>query len=271
MEALNRKQLRPFEHPWLIRLGPRKDGGYVVPEGQVRNATVLLSLGISRDWSFDNAFVGANPGVRVIGVDRSVGRLLFIRQIVVSLLKILRYSIQYDRRKIRKSLAALRNALGYFSFFAGPHRHIRKMVSVNDSASEIRVARLLEIAGVARGHGVFLKMDVEGSEYALIPDIVNFEGRINCIVAEFHSLSRKTAIFNRSVAQLLEHFRIVHIHGNNYSPHDLLNDFPGSVEVTLVNKALIDGSLTPCLREYPRVDLDYPNNPRRPDYRLRFD
>jgi len=270
MDALDRKQLRPFDHPGLIRLGVSKDGGYVVPEAEVRSSTVLLSLGMKQDWSFDKDFIGANAGVRVIGVDRSVGPLLFVRQIVVSLVRIL-VSPLYNRRKARKHLAVLRNSLDYFSFFAAPHRHIRKMVSSNDSASEISVTRLLDISAADRGHSVFLKMDVEGAEYTLIPDIVSGEGRINCIVAEFHGLSKNTGIFNRSVAQLLEHFQIVHIHGNNYSVYDPRNDFPNSVEITFVNKALIAGSPAPSRREYPRADLDFPNLPTRPDHRLRFE
>ena len=215
IEGIDRHQLRPIEHPGLIRLGLPRDGGYVVPEAEVRNATVLLSLGMNQDWSFDRAFVAANAGARVIGVDHSVGPSLFARQIAGSLLDIPLDSLR-NRRHVRKDIAVLRNSIDYFLFFGARHRHIRKRVARNDSASAVSVASLCDMAGANSGRTVFLKMDIEGAEYDLVPDIVGCEGRINCLVVEFHPLSKRVGVFNRSVAQLLEHFRIVHIHGNNY-------------------------------------------------------
>jgi hypothetical protein len=271
MESLDRKQLRPVDYPGLIRLGVPKDGGYVVPEAHVRRSTVLLSLGMKQDWSFEKDFVAAGAGARVIGVDPSVGPQLFARQIVLSLFKILGGGLGGKRRSIRKHVAVLRNSLDYFWFFGVRHRHVRKRVSGTLSATDITLARLLEIANAEGRHGVFLKMDVEGSEYAVIPDIVSCEGRINGIVAEFHDLSRKPAVFNRAIAQLLQHFRIVHIHGNNYSTYDSQLDFPNAVEITFVNTALHADAPTPSPREYPTPGLDFPNLQTRPDYRLRFE
>jgi len=54
---LNKRVLRPIEYPYLIRLGNNKDGGYVVPEPQVYSSSYLISLGISDDWSFEQAFL----------------------------------------------------------------------------------------------------------------------------------------------------------------------------------------------------------------------
>ncbi|HON62033.1 MAG TPA: hypothetical protein PK314_09185, partial [Deltaproteobacteria bacterium] len=62
---LNKRVLRPIEYPYLIRLGNNKDGGYVVPEPQVYSSSYLISLGISDDWSFEQAFLKKNPRVRL--------------------------------------------------------------------------------------------------------------------------------------------------------------------------------------------------------------
>ncbi len=183
----------------------------------------------------------------------------------------MRASLAGDSRGVRRQAAWVRNGLDYFVFFAGRHRHIRKMVSGEDTSSDISVARLLDTTGVVRDHGVFLKMDIEGAEYRLIPEIVSHAKRFGCIVAEFHGLRRKARLFNQSIAMLRGHFDIVHIHGNNYSRYDPTNDFPTAVEITFVNKALMPGETVPSEREYPRADLDRPNHPGRPDHPLRFD
>jgi hypothetical protein len=271
LRDINRQQLRPCVYPDLVRLGPRKDGGYVVPAGLVMNSAVLLSLGIGRDWSFERAFAAANARARIVGVDRAVGPRRFARQVVVSLFCVLANALRLDIQMVRKHVRLLRSSVDYFRFFSGPHLHVRKRVATGDSASDITVPSLLALARAEQPHAVFLKIDVEGSEYALVPDIVSCEGRIGCIVVEFHGVSGRTDAFNRSVARLLEHFHIVHIHANNYSPYDSRADFPDAVEVTLVNKALIAGEPAPSTCPYPRPDLDFPNRPGRSDHVLRFD
>jgi hypothetical protein len=268
--SVDRRQLRPIEHRDLIRLGPPRDGGYVVPDAMVRRSAVLLSLGMKQDWSFERAFVAINERVRVIGVDPSVTPRLFAAQIVASVVRYAGSAIARPRRA-RKHLATLRNSADYFSFFRGRHQHVRKAVTAADSASEITLGTLLHAAPAGAPYPVFLKMDIEGAEYAVVPDIVRFRHLINCVVAEFHHLGRKPAVFNQAIAQLLEHFRIVHVHGNNYSAYDAGNDFPTAVEITLVNSDLLDTAAGPATRAYPRPEIDFPNAPGRPDYSLRFD
>ena len=271
MEVINRRQLQPVEHDGLVRLGVAGDGGYVVPEAQVRDAVVLLSLGMKDDWSFDRDFVRANARARVIGVDRSVGPAFFSRRVVTSLIALVRGSLTGDSRSVRRQTARLRTGLDYFVFFAGRHRHIRKMVSGEDTPSTISVARLLETARVNEDYKIFLKMDIEGAEYGLIPEIVGHARSFGCVVAEFHGLNRKARLFNQSIAMLREHFRIVHVHGNNYSPYDPTNGFPNAVDMTFVNNALMPGETRLSPREHPRADVDRPNHPGRPDHPLRFD
>ena len=40
----------------LIRLGNTNDGGYVVEENSIKNSEILLSFGLSDDWSFESDF-----------------------------------------------------------------------------------------------------------------------------------------------------------------------------------------------------------------------
>lgn len=41
----------------LIRLGKDNDGGYLVTRSSILKATVLVSLGINDDWSFERDLI----------------------------------------------------------------------------------------------------------------------------------------------------------------------------------------------------------------------
>ena len=40
----------------LLRLGNKNDGGYVVEKNSIKNSEILLSFGLSDDWSFESDF-----------------------------------------------------------------------------------------------------------------------------------------------------------------------------------------------------------------------
>ena len=271
MQTLDRTRLRPRLRHDLVRLGPRRDGGYVVPADAVGRATVLVAAGIKQDWSFEKHFVRAGTAVRVIGIDPTIGPWLFARQIASGLAGLLGSVLRRDRRAARRHTAHVRVSADYFAFFGIRHRHIRKYLSATSGGQHVTLRDVLDGAGVSGDHRVFLKMDIEGGEYGIVPDVLREERRIGAVVIEFHRLGRKPGAFNEAVEQLQRHFQIVHVHGNNYGDYDKRIDFPDAVEVTFVNQALVDGAPGESALEYPVPGLDFPNKPSQPDYRLRFD
>ncbi|HXE43213.1 MAG TPA: hypothetical protein VN516_09335 [Candidatus Baltobacteraceae bacterium] len=268
---LNKEQLRPLLYPRLVRLGPPTDGGYVVPEDQIAKCNLLVSLGLSDNWTFDKDFLKLNPSVKIIGVDHTVGSYFFISRLPLILFRIVSYALIFNRKKIRKHTARLNNYLGYFTFFKKPHKHIKKRMS--DSMRDpldITLDAVLNAAGPGKEHDVFLKMDIEGAEYGLVPEIIKNRNRIRCIAAEFHWLDKQTEDFNRAIRALNEHFSLIHIHANNIGPYDHANDFPIGVEITWINKDLLKEELPVSTLNYPREDLDIPNTITKPDYKLAF-
>jgi hypothetical protein len=268
MAAIETARLRPVLHPDLVRLGPRRDGGYVVPGDLVRASEHLLALGIGDDWQFEAEFAHVNPHVRILGVDGSIGAGRFARECGASLLALLSFGVGAKAR--RRHWAQLRRAAHYFWFFGWRHRHLRRMVGTESTPATVTIASLLGSLGTARPHGVFLKVDVEGAEYALIEAITSHATAIGCLVIEFHRTSRHAAAFNAAMDALLRQFRVVHVHGNNYAPCDPVSGFPDAVEITLVNERLCAGAPTPIEAELPRAGLDYPNHPERPDHAITF-
>jgi hypothetical protein len=269
-DTLDRPRLLPRLRQDLIRLGPPKDGGYVVPAEAVERTTVLLSLGMKDDWSFETAFVAARGAARVIGVDPSVGARFFARQIASSVAGIMKASLSGRRRQRVRDVATLRNAIDYFWFFRVRHRHVAKLVAATEGDGRVTLDGLMDLAGEAE-HRVFLKVDIEGGEYGLIADILTHHQRINCVVVEFHRVGKSVERFNGAIAALQQQFQIVHVHGNNYRPYDTQHDFPDTVEVTLLHRDFMSQPAPAASWAYPRPGLDFPNLPSQPDHRLRFD
>jgi hypothetical protein len=191
---LDRQRLIPRTRDDLMRLGLRRDGGYVVPAAAVERTAVLLSLGVRRDWSFEKAFAAANRAVRVIGVDPSVGPRFFARRLATGVVGLMK-SGGFNRRTRKHHGAMLRNALDYFWFFVLRHRHIGVSVADRDDAGHVTIGSLVTLAAET-DHRVFLKMDIEGGEYGIVPDIVEHHASINCVVAEFHRVGQRDTLFN---------------------------------------------------------------------------
>jgi hypothetical protein len=270
--TVDRARLRPVDCPDLVRLGPRGDGGYVVPGVAVERAVCLLSLGVKQDWSFERAFVAANARSRVIGVDPSVGPALFARQIATNAAGIVAAALSGRQRERRRRAAVLSRSIDYFRFFGRRHRHVRRRaVGAPRAASDISLGGLLDDVAQAPPLGVFLKMDIEGGEYDVVPHVAAHAARFAAVVVEFHGIGRRPARFVDALDALESGFRIVHVHGNNYGGYAPEVGLPDVLEVTWLNLELLPGPTTASPHRYPRPGLDWPNTPSRPDLDLRFD
>ena len=84
--------------------------------------------------------------------------------------------------------------------------------------------------------------------------------------------SEKTYFFRLSRYRdpLLEHFHVVHLHGNNYRPLIPGTSVPATLEGSFAHKALASGRPLPSGATYPIDGLDWPCNPERPDHPLTF-
>lgn len=123
MAAIDTARLRPVLRADLVRVGPRRDGGYVVPGDLVRDSEHLLALGIGDDWQFEAEFARVNPRVRILGVDGSIGAGRFARECGGSLRTLLSFGVAEKAR--RRHWTQLRRAAHDFWFFGWRHRHLR--------------------------------------------------------------------------------------------------------------------------------------------------
>ena len=133
---------------------------------------------------------------------------------------------------------------------------------------------------------IFLKMDIEGSEFNWLDSMTENElGKFSQIVIEIHW---PFDIYRMNMLKKLNatHY-IAHIHGNNYCDKDIPKNLPsgrtydGTVtinkstlpqiklpevfEVTFINKKLLNNALVEIKEIHFPTILDYPNNPNAPD------
>lgn len=268
---LHKQQLRPIVYDGLERIGTNADGGYVVDARLIDSAVGILSLGLGYEWTFDVAVRERNKSATIIGVDPTIHPAWFAKMRVKSRLKIIYYQLLGRAANLKRYQRWNTISRLYFKLFRGPIQHVRKMVSAVDGPHDISFSTLISMIGDVPRHRVVVKMDIEGSEYDVIPAICAHADAVSMLTVEFHDLASKPERFNEGVARLLEKFCLVHIHGNNHAPYSIEENFPDVVEITFINKDLCPHPTQMCTRSYPVAGLDYPNHAEKEDYVLVFD
>jgi hypothetical protein len=237
--------LCPVTVPMLTRLGDLMDGGYVVPMSIVEQSSALLSLGLGDNWSFDAAWHQLKPKDTIHMYDGTVSR----DNLEITINRPVRNHID-----IKGS---------YDEFFQGPIKHWQE--NVGPGAGQISLSTCLTRLGSQK---IFIKMDIEGGEYALISDLINYRDHITGMVMEFHFCNSHRQHFETAVQLLQEHYSIVHLHANNHV--DVGNEgLTDCLELTFVNKSFMPADAKPRTNFY--IDgLDFSNVAGVEDYRYCF-
>jgi hypothetical protein len=257
MSRVDTKRLVPVVRANLVRMGRSNDGGYVVPSDAVTDATSLVSFGVNYDWSFEREFRKRNPRATIRCWDHTTS-------MPGAIVHGLHYIGQSFLHPSRANLREIPKVFDYRWFFRKEAVHVRKRIG-----SGAGDATIDEVFASAPKAGVFVKMDIEGGEYDVWSDLVRHADAIDLLAVEFHDLDTAAERFNACMDQALEHFHVVHIHGNNYAPQT--NDrFPYVIELTLENKKRFTSEPPFETRSYPVANLDQPNDATKPDYDLTF-
>lgn len=239
---------RPID---LIRIGKDNDGGYLVSRSDIEKTDVLIGLGINDDWSFEENFK-ERKNVKVFAYDASISADYFFKEMIKAVLKF------YNLRIFLRSLHVF---LKYKKFFSQKDiRHVQKFVGVNTHSNQY--CTFLEVLSETESANIFLKIDIEGSEYRILNDIIASEQRISGLVIEFHDVD----LHLNDIKEFIKKFslKLAHVHANNCSPVRADDDLPLVLELTFSRCA--DFLKNP---EFPH-ELDMPNNKLIPEYEIAF-
>lgn len=193
------KQFQPTATYDLIRLGRNHDGGYLVDPASVIQAESLVSFGLSTDWSFEKDFLATN-NVALLAYDGTLTVKHLFRRVVRNLFQI----------RLRKLFSAICELIDYYSFFKHSRIHHRLNVGY-DSRKSISLSSIL-LKELPKAP-IFIKMDIEGSEYRILDDLVQHSSDIIGLVAEFHDVD----LHRERILDFMKEFplTLVHIHSSN--------------------------------------------------------
>ena len=242
--------LKPFKVKKLVRLGRNFDGGYLVCNDSLKSCENLITLGVGDDISFEIDFEKLKNSTTVKMYDYSVNNYLFIKII-----------LKYFRRLItfRTKFENLKNSINNYKIFL---KFLKKQNVILEKLRIVKKTKfhnditLNSILNKIYNKKNLLKIDIEGSEYEIIDDIIKHNLKIKMLIIEFHWINKNNKLFIKSLKKLKKQFDIVHIHVNNYRPKKNTDDIFDVIEITMVhrntNKYRKDLRL-----KFPIKNLDY--------------
>lgn len=247
--------IRECEHK--VRLGNQNDGGYVVCYNDVCTSDFLLSFGVNDDWTFEEDFLSKVSGVSVHAYDHSIDFLAMLTKLSKAFPRLILGRIGFS-----EFLRKLWLPMHFRSFFTDENLHFKEKVSFSDfGRTEVSIETIFSRVS---SNSIFLKMDIEGSEYGVLSQIAERAERLTGIVIEFHDIGSGIDRFLGSLSELSSSFDVIHIHGNNYDSFLPEINFPNVIELTLSRKGFHSSQIS-CLNA-PISGLDSPNNPKSKDY-----
>lgn len=271
---------KPIAIDDLIRIGRPEDGGYVISRRCLEKTRVLLSLGISEDWSFDQAFICANRCAAVVGVDGSVSASVFLSRGVECIRRavsaVMVFRTGRAAGECRVAAYWWKKAAQFWRFYDGRNRRFHEVFLAGLPKPGVitwsdlwRIEPLLATT-LNDSFGGFVKMDIEGSEYDVLTDLILDASKINGLAIEFHDCDIHWDRFSTIMDELSQYFTVVHMHGNNFAPLIPDSTTPRVLEISFINSRLLPDHLQETAAQYPRPDLDRPCNPAKPDYPIYF-
>ena len=255
--------LKPIKNENLIRVGSEKDGGYIVDSNLIKNNDCLLSLGMGDDWSFELDYLKKNDNGIINIYDHTINIFNFLAPFIKCLKRFLLFRKKFSDVKSRFNILSK-----YLSFINNKKVKFfkQKISNINHSSKCISITRAFErLKNIEK---LILKIDIEGSEYDTISEIIKNNKKIEMIVIEFHDIDKKEDIFTQSVKNLMSNFDIIHLHGNNHC--GLTNSgVPIALELTMAHKIHRPKEIV-YEKNFPKEGLDFPNNPLKNDIYFSF-
>jgi pterin-4a-carbinolamine dehydratase len=246
--------LKPVTSKDLIRIGRDFDGGYLVQKSEIIDRKVLISFGVNDDWSFESDFLRINKNSKVYMFDKSVS--------FIQLIKLLLKNI-FHLPNIFPLLNSIKSIFTYHYFFSKKNvkffpLFVGRRIE-NESKTFIECIDLIE----SNNSELILKIDIEGSEYRILNDLVSKKHLIEILIIEFHDIDIHLEKINKFLNEMS--LNITHVHVNNYSRPDI-SGLPKDIEITLQKHFVSDNDLT---TSYPLIN-DMPSNRLKPDLKIEW-
>ena len=252
------KELKPKHCYDLVRLGKNNDGGYLVEKNSLLNSRSLISFGINLDWSFEKDFFLFNQ-CQVHCYDHTIKYSLIKKFSRNSLLKIFNKKY-WSINGLQEIIFNIKLYRDYKNFFSGKVIHFQSAVGLGKNLSNLET-----VFTRINCNKVFINVDIDGSEYRILKDLIKYQDRITGLVIEFHNID----LHIDKILEFVKNFKLnlVHIHGQNPGGEDYLdnNGDPIQIELTFSSYSEFKDK-NPCIPN----KLDQASDPRYKDINLKF-
>ncbi len=167
----------------VIRIGAVRDGGYFVTKRLTEDAHFLISGGISYNVAFEKDFWDINRTAKLIMIDGSFNFFTYIARPFYWML---------FKRSFTMKIGGLIDML----FLKKRATFLKKYLGPAFSMKQIFDAH------IEQGKKGYLKLDIEGAEYALLDDIIAYKERFIGVAMEFHDVPDHIAEINNFLSRL---------------------------------------------------------------------
>ena len=250
----------------LIRVGMNMDGGYVLGKNELNKIEYIISLGMGSErtnWSFEKEYLKINQNIKITFYDHTVSP----KNYLLNILRIFRRLIKL-RYKIKDLTEMVMHFFSYIILLNSNQisHEKQKILQKPKKRNETNVEEIFKNTSF---NNILLKVDIEGSEYEIIDQIVDSSHKILSLIIEFHEVDKYEDIFEDKIKLLKSKFEIIHIHGNNNTGTQRIN-LPKTLEITFVNKENYKDHNKEFRYDFPVKEIDFPNNLNFEDIQFSF-
>jgi hypothetical protein len=248
MKAILPKFFHYYTGNDLIRIGRNHDGGYLIAKVDIEKSDLLISFGISDDWSFERDFV-KNKKVPLFAYDYSIGKKIFLKKIIISILKV--YKINDILNWPKNLLHSIEVFFSYIFFFTGNKKHIKKFVALDTKGINLSVSQIFD---TLKNSNIFLKIDIEGNEYRILDALLKYSNRLTGIAIEFHDCDLHLSKIQKFIKNI--NLNLSHIHANNFGDITPTHKLPLTLELTFSkNSKSMNRTILPHMLDMPNDKL----------------
>jgi hypothetical protein len=237
------KIFKPVANYELIRLGRSNDGGYLVGKNSINNSEHLISMGLDLDWSFEEDFKKKKK-INIICFDNNLDKKFILKKIVIQIILII------FNQNLKYLISLIKNYIN-FNIFLKKVKYQKKEITYGD------------ISKIQNNiNNIFFKIDIEGSEYRILDELIKIKNKITGIVIEFHDIDLHLAKIENFINNI--GLKLVHIHPNNFGGLDKFGN-PYLLELTFDKEPIVLNVVNTLPHKY-----DMKNNPDADDINLTF-
>jgi len=245
------KEFKPKASYELIRLGKDNDGGYLVELNSIKQSKSLIAMGMGRDCSFENDFMTIQNSI-IHAYDYTVTPVFWLKYFIRRILAIF-------IGRIYEPYQGLKNYFNYKSFFKDHAIFFKEKIGSGEN-NTTSISDAFNRLGEEQ-FPVFLKIDIEGSEYEILEELISLTQKISGMVIEFHQTDKKRDLIKSFIEDV--DLELTHIHPNNNRVD--ANGDPLALEMTFSRQPnKLSDTVT-----FPH-SLDQRNVPRKNEISLNF-